>query len=323
MEVSVSIIMPVYNGEKYLNQAIDSILAQEEKEWELIIVDDGSFDSTAEIVEVYASKDSRIKVYHQSNQGVSASRQFGIDHAIGKYCIHVDADDWVEPNYLSALLKKAEETDADMVWCDWYVNESGKWTQSCEENPTAIIRSFLSQKTWGSLTNRLTKTSIYQNPEVQFVPNSSMWEDMSFLVQCLCFCNSVIYVPRSLYHYRMNESSLTHSQNHKDISAEYRRVIDYLADFLNKHGRLEEFRYEIRGLQLFAIRDFIDDLRYRDYGKFMNTYPEAIAHIHEYKKYPRRLKICAWLLQHQFPVAVPFVCKIDGVFRRLGLSSQI
>ena len=319
----VSIIMPVYNGEQYIKQAIDSILSQTLSDWNLIVVDDGSKDGTPAILDNYAAGDERIKVFHRENHGVSASRQFGIDKATGKYCTFVDADDWVEPDFLSNLVMIAEKNDADMVWCDWYVNESEYWSHACEEDADALIRSFLKQKTWGSLVNRITKTTIYQRKDVSFVPNCSMWEDMSFLVQCLCFCSNIKYVQKALYHYRMNQTSLTHTQNQKDISAEYRKVIDYLSPYLEQRGLLPRYEYELRGLKLFAIRDFIDDIRFRDYNKFLNTYPDAIEHISDYPEYPKRLKVCAWLLQHNLTCLVPVFCKIDAGLRKIGLSKQV
>ena len=315
--------MPVYNGEIYLRQAINSVLAQELSDWNLIVVNDGSTDGTASILDAYAAEDSRIIVFHRENHGVSASRQFGIDQATGKYCAFVDADDWAEPDFLSNLVMVAEKNDADMVWCDWFVNESEYWSHACEEAPDALIRSFLSQKTWGSLVNRITKTVVYQRNDVCFIPDCSMWEDMSFLVQSLCYCSKVTYLPKPLYHYRVVQTSLTHTQSQKDISAEYRKVIDYLSPYLEQRGLLPRYECELRGLKLFAIRDFIDDIRFRDYDKFLNTYPDAIEHISEYPDYPKRLKVCAWLLQHKLPGLVPVVCKIDAGLRRFGLSKQV
>ncbi|MCI7728300.1 MAG: glycosyltransferase, partial [Bacteroidales bacterium] len=97
---SVSIIVPVYNVELYLSKCIDSILAQSFTDWECILVDDGSKDSSGKICDEYALKDTRIKVIHQTNKGVSVARQVGIDNASGEYSIHIDPDDWVEPNML-------------------------------------------------------------------------------------------------------------------------------------------------------------------------------------------------------------------------------
>ena len=134
---SVSIIVPVYNVELYLSKCIDSILAQSFTDWECILVDDGSKDSSGKICDEYALKDTRIKVIHQTNKGVSVARQVGIDNASGEYSIHIDPDDWVEPNMLEELYNKAKTDDADMVICDYFKHEGGTQTY-IEQRPNFL-----------------------------------------------------------------------------------------------------------------------------------------------------------------------------------------
>ena len=118
--VSASIIVPVYNCEKYIGKCIDSILAQTFQDFELLLVIDGGVDASLMICKDYASRDNRISVIEQENQGVSAARNNGLDHATGEYVFFVDSDDWVEPDYLEKLINKAEETDCDIVICGYY-----------------------------------------------------------------------------------------------------------------------------------------------------------------------------------------------------------
>ena len=106
-----SVIIPVYNVEKYLGKCIDSILAQTFRDYELILIDDGSLDKSGEICEQYAMKDSRIVVVHQKNGGVSAARNTGIDKAQGRYITFIDSDDSVENNYLSSMYTISEDID--------------------------------------------------------------------------------------------------------------------------------------------------------------------------------------------------------------------
>lgn len=106
-EVKVSIVMPTYNAAQYIGSAIESVQAQELTEWELIVINDGSTDATAAIIDEYARRDSRIVPIHQLNMGVSATRQKGVIMAHGQYLIHVDSDDWLEPDYLSSMYKEA------------------------------------------------------------------------------------------------------------------------------------------------------------------------------------------------------------------------
>ncbi len=122
--VDISVIVPVYNVEDLLPRCIESIMAQTKKSLEIILVDDGATDNSGEICDEYAKQDNRIRVFHKKNGGVSSARQCGIDYAVGEYTIHVDPDDWIEPNMLQELYIKAKEEDADMVICDYFVDFS-------------------------------------------------------------------------------------------------------------------------------------------------------------------------------------------------------
>ena len=119
---AISVIVPIYNAEKTLRKCVDSLLAQTFQDYEILLIDDGSPDQCGAICDEYAKLDSRVRVIHQENQGVSAARQCGMDNAQGEYTIHADPDDWVEPEMLEELYKKAKEDDAYMVICDFYEN---------------------------------------------------------------------------------------------------------------------------------------------------------------------------------------------------------
>ena len=130
----VSIIIPVFNSERWLSRCLDSVVGQSYKRLEIIIIDDGSSDKSGTICDEYASKDYRIRVFHQKNQGVSVSRQKGVDCATGEYIIHVDSDDWIEKDMVSRLCAKAVNGDYDMVMCDYY-EESSRKTKYCHQDP--------------------------------------------------------------------------------------------------------------------------------------------------------------------------------------------
>ena len=114
-KVAISIIVPVYKAELYLHRCLDSILAQTLTNFELLLIDDGSLDGSGRLIDEYAKKDKRVKSFHKVNGGVSSARQFGLDRAVGEYVIHVDPDDWVEPNMLEELYTKAKTDNTDMV----------------------------------------------------------------------------------------------------------------------------------------------------------------------------------------------------------------
>ena len=115
MAYDISVIIPIYNVEHYLKRALDSLLAQTHDSWEAILIDDGSPDACGAIADEYASKDSRFKVFHQANKGVSAARNVGMEQASGKYLLFLDPDDFFHPQLMELCLKAAEKEGADMV----------------------------------------------------------------------------------------------------------------------------------------------------------------------------------------------------------------
>lgn len=125
----VSVIIPVYNVEKYLEECVDSVLAQTYTDWEAILVDDGATDSSGRMCDAYAAKDPRIRVIHRENGGLSAARNTGLKAARGEYVYFLDSDDYIEPDTLALLLKTAEREQADVVFFDGYV-----FFDECEED---------------------------------------------------------------------------------------------------------------------------------------------------------------------------------------------
>ena len=120
MKPAVSVIVAVYNAEKWLRRCVKSALAQTLKNIEILLIDDGSTDASSAICDEFATADPRVKVFHHENQGVSITRQFGIDHAEGDYLIYLDSDDFVAPSIYEKMYAGAKESDADIVICDWY-----------------------------------------------------------------------------------------------------------------------------------------------------------------------------------------------------------
>lgn len=319
--VLVSIIMPVYNAEKFLMFSIDSVINQGYTNWELICIDDGSCDKSGEILDSYAEKDSRVKVIHQENHGVSYSRQLGINMAQGIYCTHLDSDDWLEPEAIQSMVDHACSTNSDMVWCDLFINQSDVWKFECEENPKIMIGKILRQEIWGSLCNKIIRTAICKRKDIFFPENCSMWEDMSFLVQCLLYTKKISYIRKPLYHYRQVEGSLTHQNSTRIMCYEYKKAVDSIARAISDvDNRL--LNKDLITLKLFVIKDYIDDLRIRDYEKFVNTYPDAYSLIFKEKNYPLRLKVSAWLINNNYSFLIPLICKVDSVLRRLHITKQ-
>lgn len=123
---TISVIIPVYNAEKYLRRCIDSVLSQTFTDFELLLIDDGSKDKSGAICDEYAAKDSRVRVFHKENGGVSSARNMGLDNACGNYIAFVDADDWIDGNMYYEMFAAINESKSDIVCCDYlYEYENG------------------------------------------------------------------------------------------------------------------------------------------------------------------------------------------------------
>lgn len=202
--VKVSIIVPIYNAEKYLHRCVDSLLAQDFSDYEILLIDDGSLDASSKICDDYAQKECKVKVFHQKNSGVAAARQLGIEQAQGEYTIHVDADDWVDAAMLKELWSKVEDTKADMVICDYfeeYQNGTKRIIQKCEySNKSELIRA-LFQQLHGSCWNKLVRRACYNEVGIKFDTMVSYCEDLLFNVSVIQTGIKVIYLPMAFYHY--------------------------------------------------------------------------------------------------------------------------
>ena len=132
----ISVIVPVYNVEKYLRQCLDSIVAQTYRDLEIILVDDGSIDASGAICDEYAVRDSRIKVVHQPNRGLSSARNTGLDLVSGEYTFFIDSDDWIHEKALERLLLAQAKTNADLVLCNYQrVDEAGNAINNVSQRP--------------------------------------------------------------------------------------------------------------------------------------------------------------------------------------------
>lgn len=223
MTPDISIITPVYKAERYLTRCIESLLAQTHTNFELILVDDGSPDSSGAICDRYASKDSRIKVIHKENGGVSSARQCGIDNATGTYTIHVDPDDWADPTMLERLYNKAIAADADIVICDYYSHRKGK-TRRISQHPAsvgskALLRQYLRQELHGSLCNKLIKRELYTRYNVSFPKEITRWEDLYVVCTILTHSVKVAYLAEAFYHYdqSINNNSIARKRDIKGL----------------------------------------------------------------------------------------------------------
>ncbi len=192
--VQVSVIIPVYKAEQYIGRAIESVIQQSFQDFELILVDDGSPDNCGEICDKYARLDSRIRVIHQSNGGVSAARNRGLDSANGKYIVFIDSDDWVETDYLKDLLS----ADADFVCQSFSVYDEEKHfvrRNSCKsrtlENNFENRLALLKEGTLGYTFSKRFTLEIIRNCGIRFNKDINHTEDTIFIIDYLKHAESI------------------------------------------------------------------------------------------------------------------------------------
>lgn len=268
----VSIIIPVFNSERWLSRCLDSVVGQSYKRLEIIIIDDGSSDKSGTICDEYASKDYRIRVFHQKNQGVSVSRQKGVDCATGEYIIHVDSDDWIEKDMVSRLCAKAVNGDYDMVMCDYY-EESSRKTKYCHQdpgtsNPHELLRKFLFQQLHGSCWNKLVKRVCSNLPGVAFPQGINIFEDLYVTCQMLSKGIKIGYLPEAFYHYFTGYSTETLSMRVTRKSVEEKKAFIKLMKCLL-------FPYREDDLYCFKKDVLFDLFLLREYDQMKQLYPET------------------------------------------------
>ena len=229
MNDKISIIVPVYNVEKYLDECIQSIINQTYKNIEIIIINDGSTDNSLSILRKYESIDKRIIVINQENKGLSASRNIGIKKSTGKYISLIDSDDVIHPRMVELLYKEIKKNNCDISICmfqeftDNFIEKNNRYNIRVL-NQDNFLKELLKEKKFGShACNKLYKKSLFNN--VEYVVGRK-YEDIGTTYKLGLKSNLICYIDIELYGYRIRESSITCNLK-KDT------LIDYV-DMVNK-----------------------------------------------------------------------------------------
>lgn len=234
MKYSVSIIIPVYNSEKYLEACIDSVLAQTVENFELLLIDDGSKDSSGEMCDRYAEKDERITVFHQPNSGVSSARNFGIEKATGKYITFIDSDDLVEPNFLEVLISASENDEYDFVHAMFVTSERIEMIPAEFDYSEQSHRDYSPLLQLSSVYPNLYKKDIIVKNNLKFKKEITYAEDTIFVYEYLSCCEKIRTVSDIIYYYNTsNLSSATH-KIHKNMDGFISKRNDAFFAFLQK-----------------------------------------------------------------------------------------
>ena len=238
----VSVIVPFYNVEKYIEKCLNSLVNQTLEEIEIILVNDGSQDNSEKIAKEFQEKYAdKIKYYEKSNGGLGDARNFGINYATGEYTAFLDSDDYVEPSMYEEMYEKAKQEDADMVECDFWWEYPNKIIEDI--GPEYANQKEMLYKSRVVAWNKLIKTEIYKNhPEARFAVGLR-YEDVEGFYKILPYIKKISYVRKCFIHYIQRQGSISNTQNKRN--EEIFTVLDNVIDYYKKNNLYDEFQEEI------------------------------------------------------------------------------
>ncbi|MDB8558403.1 glycosyltransferase [Turicibacter sanguinis] len=274
MKPKISIIVPIYNCEKYLDVTIISILNQTLKDYEVILVNDGSTDNSLEIANKYQGLDSRIKVLSQANQGVSSARNYGLSIASGEYIGFIDGDDYVEPEMYMTLYNTAQKYNLDLVISNFEQELEGKkiveilniksnYTLKKKEILNEVLPKFLEDERLNTVCTKIFKKEIIDMYKIEFPLKVPLGEDRIFNINFLSNIDTLMYINYCGYHYREVEGSATRNIREKDY---FSRALDVYKETIP----IIFYKY--------FEDDYIDEMRTK---KFINS---VVSYTHIYTK---------------------------------------
>jgi len=276
--IKISVVIPVYGVEKYIDQLLDSLRRQKLEDIEFILVDDGSPDNCPQILDAYAAEDSRCKVIHQPNGGVSAARNTGLAQASGEYVYIIDSDDWMTDNALEVLWNEAQRTGADVIYGDW-IGESDAGSKLVHPFPRPFVTEdkdtvrclqqavFSNSNTlrvnrpefetvslggapWRALLRRslITDNNLAYDPYVK-----GLGDDILFMLHYYEHVNKVAYIAEPIYHYRQVAASYSHGYK-ANLLEVYRCIFERMEKFLDENNKDEFCRkgYYLRVMVYFT-----------------------------------------------------------------------
>ena len=221
--IDLSVIIPVYNVEKYLPHCLESVLIQADNNIEVIAINDGSIDKSPEILDQYATQYPSLKIINQPNQGVSAARQKGITVAHGKYILFLDADDFLEASSLNILYKTATEADADMVLMDYYTynpdDQKKTYIQQTSihqySQASLLKQMFCAERAW-AVWSYIAKKELHETIKYNLVSDLSIGEDAVYTTQIVLAAHKITSINKPLINYVSRPDSVTQQKNISD-----------------------------------------------------------------------------------------------------------
>jgi len=326
----ISIVIPVYKVENYLEECLNSVINQTFKDWVAICVDDGSPDNCGKILDIYADKDSRIKVIHQSNRGISEARNAAFKYIDTPYIMFLDSDDVLHKQAMKLAYDKINETGADIVWFDITEFNDGEVIEQITisnnnkiktyNNPfkfyVAKDKVFTTHKTRmpGVIWNKLYKTEFVK--KTPFASGISIGEDMLFTIEIVAKVNKLAHLQENLYFYRQRPGSIMHSLESEKLKENMRKEINYYKKIKNElieqnsSNKIKIFDKYLTN-RVFFKKIFRPFLRGRKNSQSKEYIDDLIkSGMFDFKKMKFKFKLALFLYQRNYTKLSKFISRI-------------
>ena len=321
MNQKISVIVPVYNAENYLNRCIESVLTQTYTDWQMVLVDDGSKDESLKVCQEYADLDNRIRVIHQENAGPGIARNTGIAAANGDYIVFIDSDDYIEKDYFQLL----SEHDEDVVFINVRdVDEDGRVLKEdfMAKNKNLSIETILRRQMtgkidWGGVRKAL-KINILRDNNVKYTKHK-IGEEALYSFQVLWYAKSVAFIDKPLYNYVQRGDS----QSHLKVDDPWGGVALAMKDKVQEMDLYPKFAKTINAFLLTASAVSANCLANNyPFSSYLTEVKRCRRHLEEVidRKYPidknnmsGKARIVGWLLQHRFYLLILVLAKFKAM----------
>lgn len=331
MSYKISVIVPVYNTEKYITKCLCSLLEQSFNDYEIIIVNDASPDNCTNIVNSlllkYPHKKEIVTIYtHEYNRGIATTRNTGLEHAQGEYLIYIDSDDYVESDMLEKMYNKANIEKADIVVADYFDTFENKERYVYQRIPPSkeeCIKWLLTGQLHGSNSNKLVRHKLYTDNKLRYCSDLDMYEDLIMSIELFYYSTKIKYVNKAFLHYvQYNSNSYTKKITQKSISdiVNACKVIErFLSEkhIINKHK--ETWMY-------FLIKNKVKILLNTDkqqYKTYLDLFPETNNFILKCPLIPFYYKMGLWCSIHHFQLILNFLLSLKKIKKKYGFCNNV
>lgn len=317
MNALVTVVVPIYNGERYLRECLDSLVVQDYPELEIILVDDGSTDQSKSICQQYVSKDKRFQYIYQENAGPNAARKTGVEHASGDWVLFADADDFVTPDFCSNFLSMQHKTDADMVFGQMQYYQDGRYGRipfirfegifsSREILEQYIQPQFFMFGVAGGAFPILFRKSIIQEALERIDLRIRFGEDCGCTLYSLLRAHRVSFISKVVYFYRQSDSSCVHTHTKSNVVGQkllHRFLVSVLQDTGEKKRALKKIDWLIINSLLIGGYEFFADFPglypfgIIPDGKRVVIYGAGVFGEEVHDKFPHNLILAGWVDQ--------------------------